>query len=115
MFAPVPATVASRLASAARPVGDAREHHQPAAGLGLVAARDRGQQAGVDVAAGEHRDGDAVAGGLDLAAQQRGDADRARALDHELAALEQERHRLGGRVLADDHELVGELASGSAA
>ena len=67
-----------------------------------MAAGDRRQQAGVDVAAGEHGDGRAVLGGLDLRRQQRGHADRSRPLDDELAALEQQRHRLGGRVLADD-------------
>ena len=40
----------------AGPVGQPREEHEPAARLGLVAAGDRGEQAGVDVAAGEDRD-----------------------------------------------------------
>ena len=45
--------------------------------------------------------------GAHLAAEQRGDADRAGALDDELAALHQHDHRLGGLVLADDHDVVG--------
>ena len=105
MFAPVPATVARMRASAPGRSGTRVEQDEPAAGLVLVAAGDRRQQAGVDVAAAEDRDGDAVGGGLDLAAEQRGDADRARALDDELAALEQQRHRLGGLVLPHDGDL----------
>jgi hypothetical protein len=53
-----------------------------------MAARDRQQQARVDVAAGQDRDGRAGGRGRDLAAEQRRDADRAGALDDELAALE---------------------------
>ena len=44
--------------------------------------------------------------GAHLAAEQRRDADRAGALDDELRALHQHDHRLGGLVLADDHDVV---------
>src|SRR3954454_13259632 len=37
----------------AGPVGNAREQHEAPPGLGLVASRDSGEQAGVDVAAAE--------------------------------------------------------------
>ena len=50
-------------------VGHAREDDEAAAGLALVAARDRGQQAGVDVAAAEHDDRRAARGGRGLAAR----------------------------------------------
>ena len=45
----------------------------------------------------------------DLPAEQRGDADRAGALDDELAALHQQHHRLGGLVLAHDRHVVDPL------
>ena len=47
------------------------------------------------------------AAGAHLPAEQRGDADRAGALDDELGALHQHDHRLGGLVLADHHDVVG--------
>jgi hypothetical protein len=51
-----------------------------------------------------------LAAGRDLAAEQRGDADGAGTLDHELAALHQHDHRRGGLVLADDHDVVDPAA-----
>ena len=109
MFAPVVGDAGEQARQRARPVGHAREQHEPAADLGLVAARDRGEQPRVHVAAREHGDGGAGGGRRDVAAEQRGDADRARALDHELAALHQQHHRLGGLVLAHRDDVVDPL------
>jgi hypothetical protein len=102
----------------ARPVGHAREEHEPPARFALVAARDRGQQTRVDVAAAEHDHRRAARGGRGLPAQQRGHADCARALDDELGLLHEHDHRLGHVVLGDDdhvvepaaHEAEGQLA-----
>ncbi len=93
---------------AAGTVGDAREEPQAPSGRGLVAAGDRGQQPGVDVAAGEHDDGGALARRPDDALQQRGDADRAGALDDELGPLQQPHDRLGDLLVADHAQLVDE-------
>jgi hypothetical protein len=71
-----------------------------------VAARHQREEPGVDVAAGEHDDRRALAGGLDERGEQRRDADRAGSLDDELRALHQDHHRLGRVLLADHHDLV---------
>jgi hypothetical protein len=55
---------------------------------------------------GEHDERGALGGRADGAGQERGDADRARALDDELRALEQADHRVGDVVLRDRDELV---------
>ena len=60
MFAPVPAAVASSVARPPGRSGMRRERDEPSPRLGLVPAGDRGEQAGVDVAAGEDRDRRAV-------------------------------------------------------
>ena len=99
---PRSATQASSSASSPGRSGTRREHDEPPARQRLVAAGDREQEAGVDVAAGQDRHRRAARRGRDRAAQQRGDADRAGALDDELAALEQHHHRLGGVLVLDD-------------
>ena len=74
---------------------------EPAAGERLVSAGDRQQQAGIDVAA--ERIATVVrARPARPAAEQRRDADGAGALDDDLAALEQQDHRLGVVVVVDD-------------
>ena len=109
MFAPVAATHASSPASAPGRSATRVSRTSRRPDLGLVAACDRGEQARVDVAAREHGDGRAARGRLDLTAEQRGDADRAGALDHELGALHQQHHRLGGLVLPCQGHLVDPL------
>ena len=115
MLAPLLGHAGEQRGEVARPVGHAREQHEPAAGLALVPAGDRGEQARVDVAAGEHRDRRPLAARRAPARQQRGDADRARALDDELGALHQQHHRLGGLVLLHDDDVVEPAAASARA
>ena len=91
---------------APRAVGDARVAAQPSPGAGLVSLRDERQQAGIDVAPGEHDHGRAVAGRRGRAGEQGGDADGARALDDQLRAFQQPHHGLGDVVFIDDVHLV---------
>ncbi len=100
----------SSRASAPGPVGHLGQQRDAPPRLGLVAAGDRRQQAGVDVAAAEHDDGRAARRGRDLAAQQGGHADGAGALDDELGLLHQQHHRLGHVVLLDQLDRVEHVA-----
>ena len=89
-----------------RAVGEAGEQHEPPARLRLVAAGDRREHPGVDVAAGEDDARRPRRRGAHAPRQQRGHADRPGALDDELRPLEQHDHRLGDLLLADDHDVV---------
>ena len=88
----------------ARPVVEAAPHDQVAAGRGQPMPHDRDQHGRVDVAAGEDRDRRAFAAGL--AGQQRGDTHRARALDHQFRALEQQHDRAADLVVVDRDQVV---------
>ena len=105
-LAPASPTRASRRASEPGRSGTRVRTTRRRPASALVAARDRGQQAGVDVAAAEHDDGRAARGGARLAAQQRRHADGARALDDELGLLHEQHHRLGDVVLGDHDHVV---------
>ena len=87
-------------------VGDLGEDPQPPAAPRLVVAGDVGEDAGVDVAAGEDHHRGARRGRLRPALPERRDADRAGTLDHQLRPLEQQHDRVGDRVLVDRHHLV---------
>ena len=105
-FAPQSATTRSRPGQRARPVGDHRRQHHPAARGRLAQTDALGQERSVDVPAREHGADVAPAVGIDPPVHQRGYRYRARALHHQLRALEQHDHRLGHLVVRDGYDLV---------
>ena len=92
----------------ARPVREARAQDEIAAGEREPVPHDRDQQRRVDVPAGE--DGDHRAAAAHAVGEQRRDRRRARALDHELRALEQEDDRLADLLVGHDDDVVEDLA-----
>ena len=93
-----------QLRELARPVGHAAAHDEVAPRNREPVAHHRDEQRRVDVAAGEHRHD--AAGAADLAGEQRRDADRARAFDDELRALEQQHDRLADLLVGDGDDVV---------
>ncbi len=69
---------------------------------------DAVDKAHVDVAAGEQAHG-LASGGLDLAAERRGEAGRAGGLDDQLAALHEQQYGRGNLVVADRDHVVDVL------
>ncbi len=86
---------------------------QPAR-LDHAALDDLGQHQRLDVAAAQHQP-DLAAGEARAVLQQRGEADRAGALDHRLLDLEQHQDRLLDVVLADQHDVVDQRCGSAAA
>ena len=107
MFARSSATVREELDQLARPVGQTAADHEDPSGERQPVAHHRDQQRRIDVPARQQRAHRALA--VDLAGQQRRDADRAGALDHQLRAFEQQRDRLADLLVADLDQLVEQV------
>ena len=116
------ATTSTRLApySATRPAAaPARPGGRPCGSTAPAAGRPRSRGGGRSRPAGRRRrcrrESTATScrsrRAVHLAAQQRGHADRAGALDHELGALEQQDHGVGDVVLGHDDDVVDASAS----
>ena len=105
--APPSANSARSLGERTRTIVDPSHHGQPSSGAVLVAADQARHHAEVDVAAGEHDAGRAVAARRARQPESRAATpDRAGAFDVQLRPVHQQHHRVGDRILVDGDHLV---------
>ena len=90
------------------PIGQTRADDEVAARERQPVAHDLDQKGRVDVPAGEDRDSTPVS--FHATREQRGDRRRARALDDQLCALEEQEDRLTDLLVGDGDDVVEQIA-----